>query len=75
MLYSPSSCLDDDWLGFDSLVALFGQDLLIWLTVCSLCNMFISKFNCFYILGYNLVLIASVPGHCLPFHFAFYIML
>ena len=51
----------------------FWKELLIRLTVCSLCIkticiLFISHFG---LEGETLVLIAPVPGHCLPFYFLF----
>ena len=50
-------------------MATFGKDLLVWLTVCFHCIMSISNFDCFLfcVLGGTVVLIVSVPGHCLPF--------
>ena len=47
---------------------LFRRQLLIRLTVCSIC-IFIYYIFCFGFEGGTFFLIASVPGHCLSFTF------
>ena len=62
--FSPFMCLDDIKFGLGAGWPPFGKELLIRLTICSLCTV------CTCIFGFNgmiLVLIAPVPGHCQPF--------
>ena len=63
---SPSACLGDIYLSLAEWPPFGKEELLIRSTVCSLYYVYLSicSFGCFE--GGALVLIASVPGHCVP---------
>ena len=74
VLFSPYMCLDDNKLVKVHVAQwpAYGKELLILLTVCSLCIMSILILVIFHFgfEGETLpVLIAPVPCHCLPFYF------